>query len=280
MKKYLHCIVEAVRFIEAILYWAVQKVTLKGETAIEKIEDRIVVVGNGPSAKGFPYELASGFKFCCVNFFALNIELFRRIKPTFYCFVEKNYLVLHREEPDVQRLFEILEEVDWDMVFICMAGDQINFKNSHIKIRRLNECHLEYNEFFSSVCMKLYGENKAICGMQNVVIGALYFFVISHAREVLLTGVENDWHREFVVDEDNNVIRKIVHFYGIKSRMLTGSDIQKGEFYKSMRDYYITLYQYKIIADFANRSGVKIINTVLDSYIDVFDKRHVLKCLE
>lgn len=280
MKKLLHCIIETVRFIEAILYWTVQKFTLKGETPIEKIEDKVVVVGNGPSAKEFPYESAKGFKICCVNYFALDVELFWRIKPAFYCVVEKNYLCIHREEPDVQKLYEILEEVDWDMTFICMAGDQIQFKNSHIKIHRLNEYHLEYNELFSNICMNLYMRNKAIFGMQNVIIGALYYFVISKAREILLTGVENDWHKEFVVDKDNNVIRKVARFYGIKPRLLTGNDIQKGEFYKSMRDYYITLHQYKIIADFANRSGVKIINTVLNSYIDVFDKRNVSQYFE
>jgi len=258
--------------IEFFIRWFIRYLLNPKTKVYVNMGKKVVVIGNGPSAKLFPYNKYDGYEMCCVNFFALDEERFFSIKPSYYCcidpvFSQKNSHISEK----VDKLFAILNRVNWNMVFICFNGSRIPITNKYIKIHYINNNY--YGGDITKLKNYLFNKNKASCGFQNVVVAAIYYFIMSKAAVIKLTGVENDWHRELTVDENNNVYRDITHFYGIERINLTQiGEIAKGELYKYFYYYYLTLYQYNILASYAKKNSVIIENTCLNSFIDVFDK--------
>ncbi len=157
-----------------------------------------------------------------------------------------------------------------------MQGNKIKFNNPLIRVSYINNNFLKYNEKMDNLCMRLYSKNAGNFGFENVIIASLYYFIaVTKAKSVVLTGVENDWHREYVIDCNNNIYREYTHFYGTTRLLVTDSNVKKGEFYKEMYSYYITLYQYAIASKLAKYNDIEIVNSVVNSYIDVFDKMEV-----
>lgn len=235
---------------------------------------KVVAVGNGPSASRFPYMeyKKAGYHFICVNFFALDEERFFSLKPRFYCCIDTYF---EKEEEkivgDQKKLVDILNRVDWDMHFVCFKNAELPIKNSHIKFDYINNCELKGE--ITIIKKHLYDSNMATHGYQNVIIAVLYYLVMSRVSEIVLTGVENDWHRELSVDKNNDVYRETTHFYGNKKINITEiSEINKGELYKYFFYYYMTLYNYNLNAKYASMANVKIYNSCVESYIDVYEK--------
>lgn len=236
---------------------------------------RVVSVGNGPSAGDFPYEKFKnlGYDFMCVNFFALDKERFFKLRPTYYCCIDNAFGTIYENLlPKQKQLVGVLEQVDWPMIFVCFKGQKLPIQNDYIIYHYINA-----NELKGKLTLrkkKLYDRNKATFGYQNVMLATLYYFIMSRTAVIILTGVENDWHRELFVDRNNDVFRKMTHFYGNERINITQlGEIRRGELYKYFHYYYITLLNYSLAAKYASASDVRIINSCEESYIDVFVKQ-------
>lgn len=237
--------------------------------------EKIILIGNGPSAKDFLLQNeCKGYKYCCVNYFALDEDLFQLVKPNYYCiidsmFYKKEFL---EKEKKVIELLKILEKVNWKMKIICYNGNKLPLNNKWIEYHYINENYIGGS--VNKAKLYLFDHNMANCGFQNVIVAALFYFVMSNAKKIVLTGVENNWHNELIVDENNNVLRNDTHFYGKQLLNLTEQgEIGKGELYKYFQFYYLTLYEYSIIAEYAKKKGVSIFNSCQNSFIDVFEKK-------
>lgn len=242
---------------------------------IEKITDRVVVCGNGPSIKemDFEYYKSLGYEFLCVNFFALSEELFFKMKPKYYCMIDpgifddENY---KRIEP----LIHIMDKVSWNMQLIMLMDQKELTNNPRIKVIRINRTFLKSHS--DRYKYNYYHANIASGGYQNVIIAALYYLITAQALEVCLVGVETDFHRELVVGRNNHVYRECVHFYGDETLDLQeAGEIKLGELYKYFYYYYLTLYQYYDMSKYAMSQSVKIVNLCVNSFIDVFQKKEM-----
>lgn len=260
-----------------LLLWALRyRKSDKAEADANK-GAKVVIVGNGPSAKDFPYQkyIDQGYSICCVNHFAKEAERFFALKPKFYCCVDPAYAQADFPATEDDRLFvDSMERADWQMNLICYKGEHIKvLKNENIKYRYVN--HNVLDGQFNKLKNYIYQRNMASCGFQNVIVGAVYYFIMTGAEHVILTGVENDWHRELVVGEDCDVYREYVHFYGTERINVTqAGQIGKGELYKYFEWYVTTLKQHAVMAEFARAKGVRVENACLPSYIDVYPKIH------
>ena len=238
------------------------------------IGEKLVLVCNGPSAKEFPFEAYKNheYTFCCVNDFALSEELFRHIKPKFYCLVDTAYGAPGYKDTEVGReLTRIFENVDWEMNIICYKGRHLVLENKNIHYRYVNSN--PWSGELNRLKYFLYKNNLASTGFQNVSIAALFYFIMSGVDSVVLTGVENDWHRELVVEANNDVCREYVHFYGVEKINVTeAGQIGRGELYKYFEWYVYTLKQHSMIAKFAEKANVKIENSCMHSFIDAYLK--------
>lgn len=236
-------------------------------------KEKIVICGNGPSLMktNFDYFSSNGYQFACVNYFALSEDLFFRIKPKYYCCIDPA-LFSATPTDQTRKLFAILERVDWDMVFIMPIGAKSNINNKNIKVVSINQNFMKNCP--PKLQFSLYKKNLAIVGYQNVIIGALYYFISMNVSEISLIGVETDFHRELFVGENNHVYRKCTHFYGEEVLDLQEKgEIKQGELYLYFCFYYLTLYQYYVMAQYAQHMKVKVYNLCLNSFIDVFEKR-------
>lgn len=240
-----------------------------------KNKGKVVICGNGPSTKKFPFNdfLSLGYKFCVVNYFPTDEEMFFQVKPVYYVCVDPFFHSSIDELTEEEiKLVNSLNKVSWNMKYIC-------FKNHHLPLNNPNICYDYINQNiislgYSKMIKKLLDENKAIFGYQNVIVAAIYYFLMSEIEEVVLTGVENDWHRELVVDQNNNVYREMTHFYGNERINVTElGEIKKGELFNYFKFYYLTLYQYNLLSQYAKDSKTAVVNSCVYSYIDVFCKK-------
>lgn len=239
--------------------------------------EKVIVTGNGPSVKEFPFAKYQdlGYSVCCVNFFALDEERFFSLKPRYYCCVDPVFADPEFQKTEKgQKLIRILEQVDWDMSFICYKDEHLTVDNDHIRYRFVNR-----NTYLGSspkVINYLYSRNMASCGFQNVMVAATYYFIMTEAEHVLLTGVENNWHLELFVGEDNDVYRRNTHFYGTEIINVTkNGQIGKGQLYLYFEWYSVTLKQYGMLARLAQTNNVLVENTCMDSFVDTFPKKRV-----
>lgn len=277
MNKIIHgCkvfVLEALR----LLLWAIRYRSSDKKEQDSNKGKKVVIVGNGPSAADFPYQkyIDKGYEICCVNHFALVEERFFALKPRFYCLLDPDFAsATYQASEEGKRLISIMERVDWEMNVICYEDEHISLPNNkNIKYRFVNHNTLAGD--LNKIKQKLYSRNMASCGFQNVIVGAVYYFIMSGADHVILTGVENDWHRELVVGEDCDVYREYVHFYGTERINVTQQgQIGKGELYKYFEWYVTTLKQHASMAKFAKVKNVRVENACLPSYIDAFPKIH------
>ena len=229
----------------------------------------ILVLGNGPSASELDFAgLIGRYDFCCVNFFCLRNNMFKQIKPKFYILIDT---IFFKGKKAKEELWNMLESVDWPMYLITYNDITLPVENSNIIKMGINRNY--YGGEFNGLKQLLFNRNIATIGYQNVIIAAIYFFVMERvSTKVYLAGVENDWHKEFYVDENNQVFSESVHFYG-KEKMKWNCN--KGEFYKCIYEYYMTAYQYHIMSEYAKGNGVSVYNTTMHSFIDVFDKKKI-----
>lgn len=248
----------------------------KMNTNLPQINSSVILFGNGPSVNeiNITDRDISEHDIMCVNFFALNEELFFRYQPKYYCIIDPYFFDEENrtEKSDIEKLERVFEKVNWDMTFVTLNNNRIAFTNHNIKIHRINKNI--YNGNIKKFRNFIFKNNIGTYRFQNVLNASLYYLITCRSKEIHLFGAENDWHRELFVNEDNEVIREVKHFYGIKRMNLTQIKvIKKGELYKYFYWYYVTLYSHYIASDYATFQEVSVYNCNLDSYIDVFPKK-------
>ncbi|MHB1484507.1 MAG: hypothetical protein ACYCYI_07550 [Saccharofermentanales bacterium] len=247
----------------------------KWTAKLKPIGEKVIIAGNGPSVETFDFEgaAAKGYRFMCVNFFALEEERFFALKPSYYCIIDKAFYsaAYCKDNPKTSKLSEVFGKVDWDMTLVCLPGQKIQMENPHIRLVNIN--NNPYLGNLDRVKKWLYDSNKGTFGYQNVINAALFYLLSAGAAQIGLTGVENDWHRELFVDIKNDVIRETKHFYGTQFINITQrGDIKKGELFQYFYYYYLTLQKYSLAAKYAKLRKICVINYCVNSFIDTFDK--------
>lgn len=248
-------------------------------------DQSFLILGNGPSTASTDllYYKQQGYKLMCVNFFAVKDERFWICQPDYYCIVDSGCLdksINACYSSEIKKLFDAIEQVTWDMVLLCRADSAVAISNPHVKVIRLSRDIIDWPKVGDERIFQMYNKNKATCGYQNVISAALFYCIGVEAKEVLLTGVETDFHKELIVDEHNIVYRECKHFYGVeKLNLIEKGEIKKGELYKYFFFYYNTLRQYYTLSEYAKYNNVSIFNLCKASFIDVFEKRqaHLLE---
>lgn len=232
----------------------------------------VLILGNGPSLNHIDIEklLYQGCQVICVNYFPCKNEDFFKIKPRYLCILDEAILGdiddARINELNLQ-LKECLEKVTWKMDIICYWGKRLKINNDNIGYIGLStiSCKIKPLQHL------LYTHNLANCGFTNVIAGALFYSVITNARQIYLAGVDNSEFKQFEIDENNDVYVKIEHYYG--DEKIKVSDINRGEFYLRLKSYCRMFEEYYVIGKYIEKhSDVKVLNLNPYSFIDVFEK--------
>lgn len=241
----------------------------------KKMGDKILIIGNGPSCNLY-FENEKKFldyDKMVVNYFPQKSEEeFFRMKPKYMCIVDSK---LFTEQFKPQKMFDILEKVDWDMFIIYPAEYKLKLKNKNIHYIRISayEYVCSSNEKYQN---KLYMKNQAVPTFNNVINWGVYFSIVFGFRKIGLIGVENSMFQDVYVDKNNSIILKDKHYYGEKKIDYCKEGIfEKGTFYLYMLSHYRNFFAHSILSKLAIENGRDITNYTTNSFIDVYKKEDI-----
>ena len=240
-------------------------------------EKEVIILGNGPSLNDIDlYEVnKSNLDIACVNFFPTRNECFAVIKPKYLVLLDPGFYG-ERENLDsqVKELYDKLERVSWEMTILCLQNRKLPINNPKITFEKINISVL-HSEKMHKFLDALYRRNLLCLGMRNVIIGAGFYFVCKRYKHIYYAGVDMSEFKMLFVDEQNRVYVDAVHNYGKERHYST--IIGKGEFYQLLEMYQGMFKELHFLAEFAERSGVQVTNLSVNSYIDVFEKKHMFE---
>lgn len=271
-KRYVYSVLNALEgFIKAV-YAIVKGIPF---ARIVNSGKDVVILANGPSLNEINLDELSdrNFDIVCVNYFPNKNEHFWTIKPEYLCLIDGAFFdrehPIHRENN--MKLYQALEEVDWPLRIISLYKNKLPLENRFISYEFVADKVLDGN-YLKRFCYFLYDHNLVCSGAQNVVVTAGYWFVRQKRPTVYLAGLDMDEFKSYYVDEINNIYLYSSHSYGNKKVLITGRGRDKGDF-SILLDNYATMFkQFRVLAEYAETRGVRIVNTTMQSYVDVFSK--------
>lgn len=251
---------------------------------IKKIySGKAVILANGPSLKEVIPLLTFDDAFKNVDFVVMNLfafdEVFFKIKPKHYCFVDMVFMQDSYKKDEVYRLFTVLEEkVDWDLNIYVVGHwyyekfiEFFRFTNSFLKIIPVNyfvyRGYKKLRNFF-------YKKSLAMPEINTVLTLAIYMSMNSGYSEIELYGVEHDFFNSLCVNENNQLCDRYSHFYDMPEmrpvRYADGSIPTVATHIKNTLNVFIG---HDLLADYAKYIGVRIVNHTKNSMIDSYERK-------
>lgn len=233
---------------------------------------RIIIMGNGPSLRHVldtHLPLLQTSQTMAVNFAALTDEFFR-VKPAVYTIVDPHFFV-GTDDPRIGQLKQALNKVDWDLVLILPRNRTLGINNKHISTRHIN---LVGVEGFKPLVRLAIRHRLGMPRPRNVLIPAIMAAVWMGYTEIVIVGADHSWLPNLSVDEDNTVQTVQPHFYADnadeKKRVAA---VYKGvRLHSMLQNFAVAFKAYHVIADYAGRHGITILNATPGSFIDAFPR--------
>ena len=241
-------------------------------------KDIVIVMGNGPSLNEVDFEKLKdmNIKVCCVNYFPLKKEKdFFAFKPAFLCLIDPGFFdyIIDAEVEDFRGFIEVLKKVDWKLRIIAPVGKRLKIDNPNITYEWLSLYTASINSS-EKIRLFFYNRNMANTGMQNVVIGALFYFLTCQYKKVYLAGVDMSDFKNLYVDENNRVYVDSNHSYGNTRYYFDEmpEEAQLIDFADILSAYQVMFVQFRNTKRYADLLGIEVVNLSTGSYIDVFNK--------
>lgn len=216
-----------------------------------------------------------------VNFMGLTPE-FQTYRPNLYVLCDPAFWIEASDEKlkaKVKNLYQVLADTtNWDLQLYLpqKAKKQTLIKdilssNKRISINYFNKTKIEgFGGFKNFTYSAQWGMPRA----QNVLCAALMLCIYSGYKKIYLAGAENDWIKNLWVDEKNRLRLDDHHFYGKTDQ--SNAIVLNTKMYEQFLSWYYAFKSYAEIAAFARHKEIKVINTNLNSFIDVFEKQELI----
>lgn len=279
------------------------KITLKSKFFLKEFhasEKSVVIVGNGPSAKGFldNFKLDEQMPTMCVNMFAATPS-FQTIKPKYYMMSDHAFLDFSEEvfndatklprlkkQPDFLQIQELINSV-WKSIFLAnweliLFIPQI-YKNTfianyalskNIKIQFYNYTVVKGFTGFENFIYKMkFGSPQS----QNVINSCIFQAINLGFKSIYLVGADNNFHLNMIVDDNNQLQFADDHFYKVNKKTTpqlhaNGTPVKMHEFFLSLHKAF---YAHHRLQQYAEYMGVKIYNATKGSFIDAYPRKEI-----
>ena len=236
----------------------------------------LVIMGNGPSLKTVFEQQMCVLHRCdtmAVNF-AANTQEFFDVKPRYYTLADPHFYRA-TDDSNVRRLVASLESVDWPMtLFVPYEGRTIGslIKNTNIIIVSYNAVGIEG---WSWLTRMAFNRRLGMPRPRNVLIPSVMLGVWLGYKEIYLVGADHSWTTSLSVDENNNVITNLPHFYADNSheRERVKAVYAGVPLHSLFHSYYVAFKAYPQIERWARERGVAIYNATPGSFIDAFERK-------
>lgn len=235
----------------------------------------LIILANGPSLAATIAEHGERLRnsrTLAVNFAACAPE-FTSLKPRYYLMADPHFFT-RTEQPNVQRLYEVLRGVDWDMTVIVprqYAAETRRLLAERLPVADFNFIGLEGPNWFERL---VYGARLGMPRPRNVLIPALMCAMWMGYRTVKVAGADHSWLRTIWVNDRNEVVSVQPHFYkeDKKEEQRVRSEYTAYRLHQILYSFYVAFKSYDGVAMFARSCGADIINVTPDSFIDAFPR--------
>ncbi|MCO4292936.1 hypothetical protein NF867_08690 [Solitalea sp. MAHUQ-68] len=246
---------------------------------------RCSILGNGPSLKqSLENHLAfiKSTEMVCVNNFT-HSSYFVQLKPQSYALLDPAFFMYDgvtfvRE--DIGITLTAFSKVDWPMnVFIPMEAKKSAYL-SNIFQQNANLKPVYYNytviQGFSWFRHWLFKKNLGMQQSQNILAVSIFLSLNRGFKETFVFGADHSWHEQLTVVDNNDLVRKDVHFYDEKEvKATTIIDVVHNQSSR-MSDQFMSLskafYSYEVLETYAKHLNLKVYNASAKSYIDAFER--------
>ena len=254
--------------------------------------EKVFILGNGPSLKNvlenYTEELSQNNLFC-VNGMATTPE-YTVLKPKYYIFVDpvltglREYDVLSEDERIIRKKFidSFVNKTEWDIVLFLPFSSQYKKwlmdelqKNEHIKPHFMKSVpSFREEEYIYDLMAKGYVAPQ----FQNVLIPAIYVSLIMGYKNIYLLGADHDWIKDWVVDENNNVIKSDKHFYKdsiCEKKSKIDGQLEGLHYHDMLMSGYRAFWGYHRLQRLAKKMDADIYNCTQGSFIDAFERKNI-----
>lgn len=237
----------------------------------------VMILGNGPSLNKIDLSKAKEdeCEFCCVNFYPLkHKEDFFHLKPKYICLLDSEFYDIKIESlaETIRELYAVLNEISWDITVIAPKGRKMPINNPHLSYVWLSTYIPIYNSS-RNVRNLLYRHNLAVTGAQNVIIGALNFFISCRCKTIYFAGVDMSEFKNIYVDDANRKYVDTTHSYGTERRYYDENRTTNWTDLAHILSAYCKMFlEFRHTSCYAHDMNVDVYNLSLDSYVDSFDK--------
>lgn len=244
----------------------------------ESKDNRLIILGNGPSLRTTLSEsrgVLEKSQLMAVNFFANSPE-FNQLRPDYYVLADGHFFAGIDKDPNVARLWENIVFSDWKMTLFVPAGERDFMQDrvhcgGNIKIKYYN---LTPAEGIPYVIYPLFDRGLAMPRPRNVMIPSIMLAIREGFKDIVLVGADHSWSRTLWVTDNNRVVSVQPHFYedNADERERVESEYAGYHLHDILNSLTIAFRSYFVIADYARRRGVRIMNATPGSFIDAFQR--------
>lgn len=258
----------------------IAKIALQSRpVSLRRINDNndreLIILANGPSLRQtidrYGDKLAR--RTCMAVNFAANTPEFTIIRPKYYILADPHFFKA-TSDPNVAKLIASIEAVTWPMkLFIDRR-----YKHNFSKVMNLPECvgietfNATGVEGFGWFEHLAYSSRLAMPRPRNVLIPSIMIGIALGYKTILLCGADHSWMRDLRVNDDNEVISGMSHYYKESEKEINRSknEYRNYRLHQILFSYYTAFKSYHKIRRYADSKNVDIINATPGSYIDAF----------
>lgn len=260
----------------------------------------LIIIGNGPSANDFLMNFKPVYdsEFMCVNMFAATPE-FQKVKPKYYLMSDHAFLDFSKDvfedatklprlkkQPDflqiqvqINTVWSTLFSAKWEIVLFIPQLYKNTYivklaQSKNIKIHFFNYTVVKGFKWFENL---IYSSKLGSPQSQNVINSCIFQAINAGFKEIYLIGVDNNFHLNMIIDE-NNVLQHIDnHFYKIDKPTIpqlhaNGTPVRMHEFFLSLHKAF---YAHHRLQEYALYKGVNIFNATKGSFIDAYPRKEI-----
>lgn len=113
---------------------------------------------------------------------------------------------------------------------------------------------------------------------QNVINSCIFQCLNIGFNEIYLVGIENDFHRQIEVGDDNIIYTIDSHFYEVKNKkspLIKNHDLSPVRVYEFFGSLSKAFFAYERLNKYASYKNAKIYNATNGSFVDSFERKQL-----
>lgn len=251
-------------------------------------KDEVIILANGPSLNDdmanpdFVSKVKESDS-ACVNHFAKS-EYFKILKPKYYILAAPEFWA--KGVDDFYSNFrldvfnDIAKNTAWKMLLFVPFEAKKNLfwkkiigENEQITVVYFNHTALEGSR---RVLNFFFNKKLGMPRLHNILGPSLMNMIWLGYKKIYLSGVDHSWIPLIHVTEDNVAMVGQPHFYDAdaKPEPMRRFENQR-KLFEILEKFQLTFKGYFYIKDYADSSGVEIINLTKGSFIDAFKRETI-----